>query len=225
MTRKEHLEFCSVCTHRSFDPKQGIICGITNSIADFDPACETYQADETALASTKQTLSSVPAEGGTFKINEEQLAHFRLEQNLNFAIITGILTSLIGAIIWAAVTVATQVQIGYMAVGIGVLVGLGIRYTGKGIDPIYSYLGAGFALFSCLFGNFLSVLGFGAAELGITWIQVLDQVEFSLLLEVMADNFHPMDLLFYSIAVYEGYKFAPRTFDAADLLIETKSEN
>jgi hypothetical protein len=46
MTRQEHLAFCSVCTNRSFDPKQGIVCGLTKEVANFDPTCADYIEDE-----------------------------------------------------------------------------------------------------------------------------------------------------------------------------------
>ncbi|MHB1278752.1 MAG: hypothetical protein ACYC1Q_10170 [Bacteroidia bacterium] len=214
MTRKEHLEFCSACSNRAFDPKQGIICGLTNVVADFDPTCDTYEADPKASGPREgSNYESVPATGGSMILSKEQLAEFRLEQNLNFAIITGVLTSIIGGLVWALITVTTEYQIGYMAVGIGALVGLGIRYAGRGIDPVYSYLGAGFALFGCLLGNFLSVIGFLSEELGITWMAVLNAVDFSLLIDFMAESSSPIDLLFYGIAVYEGFRFAPRVFE------------
>jgi hypothetical protein len=46
MTRQEYLAFCSVCTNRSFDPKQGIVCGLTKEVANFDPTCADYKEDE-----------------------------------------------------------------------------------------------------------------------------------------------------------------------------------
>lgn len=46
MTREERLEFCSVCTKRAFNPKQGIVCSITNDVAAFDGTCADYVEDE-----------------------------------------------------------------------------------------------------------------------------------------------------------------------------------
>ena len=40
MEREEHLKFCSVCTNRSFNPKVGVTCGLTEQIADFEGNCE-----------------------------------------------------------------------------------------------------------------------------------------------------------------------------------------
>jgi hypothetical protein len=46
MTREQHLEFCKVCLNRTFDPKQGLICNLTNKIADFENNCENFNEDE-----------------------------------------------------------------------------------------------------------------------------------------------------------------------------------
>ena len=62
------------------------------------------------------------------------------------ALVAGGASSLVGAIIWAAVTVATEYQIGWMAVGVGALVGFTVRLAGKGIEKIYGYIDAGLAL-------------------------------------------------------------------------------
>jgi hypothetical protein len=45
MTREERLKFCSVCTNRAFNPKQGMICGITNEVASFEGTCADYKED------------------------------------------------------------------------------------------------------------------------------------------------------------------------------------
>jgi hypothetical protein len=49
MTRQEHLAFCSVCLNRSFDPKQGIVCGLTKEVAHFDPTCIDFKEDAAEL--------------------------------------------------------------------------------------------------------------------------------------------------------------------------------
>lgn len=46
MTREEHLEFCRICNHHKYDSGKGIICQLTNEIADFDPTCDSFDMDE-----------------------------------------------------------------------------------------------------------------------------------------------------------------------------------
>ena len=42
MNREYHLTFCKVCNHQNFDPTKGIVCELTNKIADFEKTCENY---------------------------------------------------------------------------------------------------------------------------------------------------------------------------------------
>lgn len=46
MTREQHLAFCSICTNRGFNPKIGIVCGLTSEVATFENSCPDFQKDE-----------------------------------------------------------------------------------------------------------------------------------------------------------------------------------
>ena len=77
MRRKEHLEFCTICTLRSFNPNKGIICKLTNEIADFDPICNSFNKDiaqEGALFQKKLAIAGDTDEGDAtdFKKNKQQ---------------------------------------------------------------------------------------------------------------------------------------------------------
>jgi hypothetical protein len=141
----------------------------------------------------------------------------RLEQNLPMALAAGFAAALIGGILWAVITVVTNYQIGFMAVGVGLLVGYAVRYFGKGIDPIFGVAGAVLALLGCLLGNFFSMVGFGAAAENVGVFELLGMLDYSYVPEIMMEGFSPMDLLFYGIAVYEGYKFSFRKFTEAEI--------
>ena len=73
-----------------------------------------------------------------FRMYVEKL---RDEQNLALAILVGGAAALLGALLWAALTVITDYQLGIAALGIGLLVGIAVRYAGKGIDRIYGIVG------------------------------------------------------------------------------------
>lgn len=45
MTRDEQLIFCKVCKNQKFDPKIGIICRITDRVADFNESCRNFEED------------------------------------------------------------------------------------------------------------------------------------------------------------------------------------
>jgi hypothetical protein len=45
MDREKHLKFCKQCTHRKMNFKVGLICGLTDKIADFEIACASFEED------------------------------------------------------------------------------------------------------------------------------------------------------------------------------------
>jgi hypothetical protein len=49
MNRLEHLEFCKFCLNRAFSPQKGIICKLTDDIADFKYTCKQYKKDSIAI--------------------------------------------------------------------------------------------------------------------------------------------------------------------------------
>jgi len=48
MTREEHLKFCELCTNRKMNMKVGLICSLTDEIADFEDTCDNFTRDEVA---------------------------------------------------------------------------------------------------------------------------------------------------------------------------------
>ena len=146
-------------------------------------------------------------------IDEEKLMklfeEMRANQNLPMALIAGLISSTIGAIIWAVITVVTEYQIGYMAIAVGFLVGISVRKLGGGVEAIFGYVGAVFALLGCLGGNLLSFVGFiGIQESIMPYFEVLSRLDLEIIIDIYKESFSPMDLLFYGIAIYEGYRFS-----------------
>lgn len=141
----------------------------------------------------------------------------RDDQNLMMGILGGLAGAGIGAVLWAVITVLTQYQIGYMALGVGFLAGLGVKFLGRGIDPAFQFAGAALALAGCLAGNFMVMIAFGTMETGLPVSTILSVLTPSLLVELYADAFSVIDLLFYGLAVSIGYKTALTTIPKADL--------
>jgi hypothetical protein len=145
----------------------------------------------------------------------------RAQQSLPAGVLAGLAAAAAGAGIWAAVTVALEVQIGWMAVGIGFLVGLAVRAAGKGLDPIFGYAGAALALLGCIAGNLLAACGFLASGQNVPLLDVLLALDTETVQSLMVATFSPMDLLFYGIALYEGHKLSIRQVTQDELLALT----
>ena len=130
-----------------------------------------------------------------------------MRNSLPLALIGGLISALIGAAIWTAVTLSTGYQIGWMAVGVGFLVGFAVRIFGQGSEPVFGVIGAIFALLGCVLGNLFSGIGFIAQEFDVEFFDALTSFDYSASFELLSEMFSPMDLLFYGIAIYEGFKF------------------
>lgn len=218
MTREQHLAFCKKCTQREMDLKQGIVCALTKEKANFVNECKDYQVDADYIERFDDAELLENHDVRTL-LNEKTLAELRKEQNYILALIIGSAVGLIGSLLWAAITIATEYQIGYMAIAIGAGVGFSIRYAGKGIDQIFGITGAIIAVLSCLFGNFFSIIGFLANEEGVGYLQIILALDYSFIFSVMTETFSFIDIFFYGLAGYEGYKFAFRTFTEKEIAV------
>lgn len=138
------------------------------------------------------------------------------DANYVLGLIGGGVAMLISAVIWGAITYFTQYQIGYMAIGVGFLVGFAFRYFGKGHSLLFGLSSAGLALVGCLLGNLFFYAGVIAREQGGSLIDVLLFLvtnPFSVI-ELFTLAFDFRDLLFYGIAAYVGFRSAMDTSPA-----------
>lgn len=174
-------------------------------------------ATNTSSASAADELQ--PAPPVVTSQDQALLAELFAQQNFPLAIVGGVVASIVGGLAWAVVTIASGYQIGWMAIGIGFLVGLAVRKLGKGMMKSYGVVGGLLSLFGCALGNLLAVCGFVAqsaeAPIVSTTLAILSQPMAAV--ELMKVSFSPMDVVFYAIAVYEGYKFSFRQISDEEL--------
>ncbi|NER17306.1 hypothetical protein [Spongiivirga citrea] len=216
MTKEEQLGFCKKCLNRRLDFNIGLVCNLTGRVADFENECKDYNYDK-SIVEKLDDEEPVQHEDVIHNLSEENLTRFRAEQNYPAALIVGIVVGLLGAVLWGVITVATGYQIGYMAIAIGAGVGLSMRFAGKGIDPIFGITGGLIAILSCLLGNFFSIVGYLGSIEGMGVFEVLGVFDYGQLIPIMTETFSFMDIVFYGIAAYEGFKFAFRTFTEKDI--------
>jgi hypothetical protein len=155
-----------------------------------------------------------------FQVSEQEaeraLEVFREEQNLVVGSMAGLTAAVTGAAVWAGVTVVTEYQIGWMAVGLGFLVGIAMRTMGKGIDQVFGVVGAAMALVGCVLGNVFTIAWYISAQTGSSLISVLTQLDIALMIDLITETFQVMDILFYGLALYFGYKYAFRQLTSDD---------
>jgi Flp pilus assembly protein TadD len=166
-------------------PQQPAKAGrVPGSDADIDKAFD-------ALLGREQARAARPPDSGS---------------NLAFGIIGGIAGAIAGAAIWGVFTAVTGIESGLIAIAIGFLVGYGVRFFGKGEDVRYGVIGAVLALIGCFAGNILALLIIvGREDAGLASRLIANPAAIG---RLMGNTFSPIDVLFYLIAVYEGYRFS-----------------
>jgi hypothetical protein len=160
----------------------------------------------------EQVEAKVPSAQGPMGVDQvkrrARLRQMETEQSLLVGAVGGLVTAAIGAGLWATITVLTQYQIGWMAVGIGFLVGHAVRLTGKGVHPSFGIMAACLGCLGCLAGNLLSTCIFVSLQESTPLGEVLAQLNPPLVMELMAATFSMVDLLFYGLAIYFAYRYS-----------------
>lgn len=177
---------------------------------------ENQEENQEGVINIQETSNPQVTEAGaiideTANINNMQsggVIEDDIKPNFVLGTICGLVASIVGAILWAVITVSTGYQIGYMAIAIGFIVGYAIKFTGKGNHIGLGIIGAALSLFGCLLGNYLSVIGVSSSLLGTGFFETFSAVGPGQVFSVMKETFAMMDLLFYGIAIYEGFKFS-----------------
>lgn len=216
MKREEHLKFCKTCLNRQINFEKGLLCGLTNEMASFENECESYKVDSEVIENIDSS-EAIEHKDVLSKLSEKNITLFKSQQNLSKGILFSLLGGLIGGVLWGGITAITNFQIGYMAIAIGAGVGFIMRYFGKGIDQVFGISGAVIAVLSCVLGNFLSIISFIASSENLGYFETLLMFNYGETINVMILGFNPMDILFYGIAAYEGYKFSFRAFTEKDI--------
>lgn len=203
MTNSENVEtYCRNCVSRDFISGRGLICKRTNASPDFEEECRYYVKDE-------QLEAIAPTPNPDLFAGTQSREQLLGEENLPKGVLCGVAACLIGAVAWGLVSVSTGYQVGYMAIAVGFLVGFAMR-LGKGVRPIFGIIGAALALLSCILGDYFSIIGYVAKEYELSYVGAFNGMSMADVASLLIDNLVSMTVVFYGIAVYEGYKLSFR---------------
>jgi hypothetical protein len=158
----------------------------------------TFARPTSATASSAPRTITAPKPVGAIEVAE----------NLPMGFMAGLVAAAVGAALWALITIVTEFQIGWMAVGVGFLVGWAVRVAGKGTHSVFGIMGALLALGGCAVGNLLAIIVIAARQFDVPLLNVFTRLTPDLLYQLMEASFRPMHVLFYAIAIYEGYRFS-----------------
>lgn len=179
------------------------------SFDEFAQKTNTMPEQQTAKSNNKPVVDTAKA--------NMLLQQLRNNQNLGMGIVGGICAALFGSAIWAVMTALTGYQIGFMAIGVGFLVGYTVRKMGQGVDPKFGFVGAVLSLLGCAVGNLLTTCVIASFQESVPLMQVLGTLNLNVAIEIMKYTFSPIDLIFYGLALYYGYKFSFRQLTESEM--------
>lgn len=138
---------------------------------------------------------------GTSTIPVEEIR----DGNVMAAILAGLFSCIAVSSVWALITVNAEAQWIFMGIIAGLIVGWFVKVVSGGNSNTIGFIGAIFAFFSCLFGDFLTNVGFIAQSEGLTYFQTLVSINLSYFFEIAFLNFHLFSFIIYSLATIEGW--------------------
>ena len=211
MTRKEQLAFCSVCKHQKFDAKQGILCGLTDKLADFEVECYDFEKEKNAsqyIAPDDQAI--VSASALKEQVSEERYQKLLDEQDFGAALVTGLIATFLGVLLFVFIAYIAGFGAGPFKFALAAIIGLTIRYFGKGIDPKFGILGAVLTLVGGFVGTFFNVIGTGAFQIDRGYFETFELVEMSEWFKMYSRAITKMYLLWLAGATYFAYWLSKR---------------
>lgn len=138
--------------------------------------------------------------------------------NFPMAVAAGLVAAAVGAGVWYGIVALTGWKVGFIAIGVGFLVGLAIRFGAgqQGAVPL-QILGAVLALLSIVAGEYLIIHHWIRQEV-VDFTGWLTAAQFiGVYTEYIKEA--PITILFYGIAVYEGY-ILPKPDVTPDIMAE-----
>ena len=118
----------------------------------------------------------------------------------------GLAAAAASAGLWALITLVIKYQVVWMAVGVGFLVGWGVRLAGKGTHRVFGIMGAVLALGGCAVGNLLAIIVIAARQSDVPLPEAFMQLTPAGVYTLIAASFSPMHVFLYLVALLEGYR-------------------
>lgn len=130
--------------------------------------------------------------------------------NLKNALISGVVASVISAIVWYGIVAITSFQVGYLAIGVGWLVGQSIVIgSGGGRGIVLQGMSVALTTFAMVLSEYLIVRHVAvqvlAAE-GSQQLPLLLPLDVALGMISHSISANPLTLLFWAIAVFTAYR-------------------
>lgn len=129
-----------------------------------------------------------------YEIAEKLLA----EQDFPRAVLYGAAVTLVSAFVVGSIG---GVGVGFMATGIGLIVGVTFQYIGRGIENRFAVVASIYAVVACLLGNLFAMASYAARYNGVSTQDILLNTPIPELSTWVVADLQFADLIFWMLAI------------------------
>ncbi len=140
------------------------------------------------------------------------------EQNFAAAVIVGAVATVLAAAAYGITVAIWPFSYGFVAAGIGIVIGLSMRFLGRGISTKFAVVATVYTITGCVLGNLFRVIVAQAAGSATSPIDVLRNHAFSVLAERSVSYYSLVDLVYLFVAVFCATFLAKRTLSRSEKL-------
>jgi len=138
------------------------------------------------------------------------------EQSLPNALYAGLIIIIVFSVLWAMASTLIDRILPWMTLILGIVVGLGIRRAGKGLDWRFPVLAAGLAVIGALLSNVVVAAAFTASTLDTSTLQVLRAVTSMTWPVFFAEALSAVDAIYGLVAAALAAFYANRRLTRAE---------
>ncbi|MGB5335415.1 MAG: hypothetical protein WBN07_07330 [Woeseiaceae bacterium] len=148
--------------------------------------------------------------------NDEKQRNYELaealmsEQNFAAAVIVGAVATLLAAAAYGMLVVLWPFSYGFAAVGIGIVIGLGMQFLGHGIALKFAVVAAVYTVAGCALGNLFALIIGLARATAASPIDVLRNSSLPALTEHSVSGISYVDLVYVFVAIFAAVFLAKR---------------
>ena len=122
-----------------------------------------------------------------------------------FSVVAGVLASCIATVVYALYPFLFGIQLEFLAIGVGFIVGFAISKFSKRKNHILGIIGAALSLLSCVMGDVLSAIAIYSYQNNAPFFEIIANLNFSTIAEILFQIVGVENILFYLMAMTIGY--------------------
>jgi len=141
---------------------------------------------------------------------QKPFIHTSLSPDANFqlAAIGGTIAALISSFIWAEFTMMLDQQYAFFSIIVGVIVGLAVRFAGRGNSLRYGMLAIGLMAVGVVLGSFLGSMSILLSDLHLNLETASRIFNLKFFTNLALANFQVHDMFFYGVSMFCAFFLA-----------------